>query len=167
MAETVTNFLQQYVSPELVVFIISMLPILELRGGLIAASLLQIPWQQASVICIIGTILPVPFILLFIKQILKWLQKTKLFSRIAHHFEKKALSKGAEMIEKHPRGMMLALYIFVAIPLPGTGAWTGSLIASFLNLPVKNSFIMIALGCATATVIMLVLAYLIPSFVIG
>ena len=74
-----TNTLGQYVSEEIVIFIISMIPILELRGGLIAASLLKVSLAKAIPICIIGNIIPIPFILLFIRQIFKWLEKTKLF----------------------------------------------------------------------------------------
>jgi uncharacterized membrane protein len=167
MAEAVTEFLSKYVSPELVVFIISMLPILELRGGLVAASILGIPWQSASILCILGTVLPVPFILLFIQKILQWLTTIKLFEKLATHFINKAQKKGDEMMKKYPKRIQIGLFLFVAIPLPGTGAWTGSLIASFLGLPLKKSIPPIVAGAIGAAIIMLVLAYGIPAMVVG
>jgi uncharacterized membrane protein len=167
MAETVTEFLSNYVSPELVVFIISLLPILELRGGLIAASLLGIPWQSASILCILGTVLPVPFILLFIQKILQWLTTVKLFEKLATHFIQKAQTKGKEMMQKYPERIQIGLFLFVAIPLPGTGAWTGSLIASFLGLPLKKSIPPIIAGAVGAAVIMLVIAYVFPAMLVG
>lgn len=163
MVQTIIEFLKQYVSPEMVVFVISMLPIAELRGGLIAASILGIPWIKATIISIIGNILPIPIILLFVRKVLTWLKQTKAFYKLAHKYEAKALTKGAELIEKYPGKIQFALYVFVAIPLPMTGAWTGSLIAAFLDLPIKRSLPAIAAGVATAAVIMLILTYLAPA----
>jgi len=163
MVETVTNFLRDYISPELVVFVISMLPILELRGGLIAASLLGIPWQTAAIICIIGNVLPIPFILFFIKKIFAWLKTTKALGSLIHKLEKRGLEKGEEMVRRHPARVLFGLYVFVAIPLPGTGGWTGALVASLLNMRIKHSFWTILAGVATAAVIMLLLAYFLPS----
>lgn len=163
MVQAVIDFLSVYISPKLMVFIISMLPILELRGGLIAASILNIPWFEAAVISIIGNCLPIPVILLFVKKVLGWLKNTKLFHRLAHKYEAKALKKGGELLQKYPGRIMFALYVFVAIPLPMTGAWTGALIAAFLDFPLKRSFAAIAAGVMTAAVIMLTLAYLMPA----
>lgn len=163
MVQTVLDFLNQYVSPEIAVFIVSMLPVLELRGGLIASALMEIPWTQATAICLAGTVLPVPVLLLFVRRVLDWLKKTRVFYRIAHGFETKALTKGGQLLEKYPGRIQFALFLFVAIPLPGTGAWTGSLVAAFLNLPVRRSFPMIALGSLAAAIIMLALTYLLPS----
>ncbi len=165
MAETVTGFLNQYLSSELVVFIISMLPILELRGGLVAASLLGVPWQQAAFICIIGNILPIPFILLFVRKVLDYLQTLKPFRNMAAKFKDKAHSKGAAMMQQHPRRIQLALFLFVAIPLPGTGAWTGSLIAAFLGVKIRRSLPAICLGVLGASLIMLTVSYVIPYWI--
>lgn len=165
MVQSLIGFLQQYLTSELVVFIISMLPIAELRGGLIAASIFGIPWVKAAVIAILGNILPVPFILLFVKKVLTWLKNTKTFNKLAVKYETKALKGAADMIEKHPARLQWALYIFVAIPLPLTGAWTGSLIASFLDIPFKRSLPAIIAGVCTAAVIMLILAYLAPTLI--
>ena len=113
---------------QLVVFIISMLPILELRGGLIAASLLELPPVESYIIAIIGNIIPVPFILLLINKILKAMEKSrfKLFNKM-HSFLHKKIMKNKGSIEKYG---FWGLVLFVGIPLPGTGAWTGAVIAA-------------------------------------
>lgn len=162
MVETVIGFLRQHVTSDLVVFLISMLPVMELRGGLIAAAALGIPWVKAAGICILGNVLPVPVILLFVRKALGWLKKTKRFKKLAEKYETKAVKGAEELLKKHPARVMFALYAFVAIPLPMTGAWTGSLIAAFLGLPMKRSLPAIAAGVCTAAVIMLILTYFFP-----
>ena len=144
---------------ELVVFIISLMPILELRGGLVAASLLGVPWHIAFPICVIGNMLPIPFILLFIKKIFKILRKWPLFRTIIPKLEKKAGEKGS-LINK---GRFIGLFSFVAIPVPGTGAWMGALAATMLDIRMKRSFPIIFLGVLTAGIIMSVLSYFIPG----
>lgn len=110
--------LGKYVSKEVVVFIISMIPILELRGGLIVSKLLQVPITTAIPLCIIGNIIPIPFILLFIKQIFKWMKKIKLFRGLIEKLESRAMGK-SDSIKKYE---FWGLVLFVGIPLPGTGA---------------------------------------------
>lgn len=145
------------VGKEVIVFIISMVPILELRGGLIAAgpALLDVPMWEAIPICIIGNILPVPFILLLITKIFDWMKKTKLFRPMVEKLEKKAMSKSAN-IEKYE---FWGLVAFVGIPLPGTGAWTGSLIAALLGVRFRKAFPAVVLGVLLAAVIMTLLSY--------
>ena len=150
-----SNHLSKFISPEGAVFIISMIPILELRGGLLAASLLKIPAVKAIPICIAGNIIPIPFILLFIRQIFKWLKKTKLFRDLIIKLENRAMGK-SDQIKRYE---FLGLLLFVGIPLPGTGAWTGSLIASLLEVDIKKSSIAIFCGLVMATVIMYVVSY--------
>lgn len=147
--------LGKYVSKEVVVFIISMIPILELRGGLIVSQLLQIPITTAIPLCIIGNIIPIPFILLFIKQIFKWMKKIKLFRGLIEKLENRAMSK-SDNIKKYE---FWGLVLFVGIPLPGTGAWTGSLIAALLDVDFKKAILAELLGIAIATVIMSLLSY--------
>ena len=149
------NTLGEHVSREAVVFIISMCPILELRGGLIAAVLLKIPMVKAIVLCVVGNIIPIPFVLLFIKKILQWLKKIKIFRRIVERIEDRAMKKkgGVE------RGEFWGLVAFVGIPLPGTGAWTGSLIAALLNVKFKKAILAELLGICIATVIMGFVSY--------
>ena len=140
---------------ELIIFIISMIPSLELRGGLLAASLLKVSAAQAIPICILGNIIPIPFILLFIRQIFKVLKKTKLFHGLIVKLENRAMGK-SDQIKRYE---FLGLLLFVGIPLPGTGAWTGSLIASLLEVDIKKSSIAIFCGLIMATVIMYVVSY--------
>ena len=144
-----------FLSPEVAVFLVSMVPILELRGGLLLATLLKIPMTQAIVICIIGNLIPIPFILLFIKQIFKWLKKTKLFRGFIIKLENRAMGK-SDQIKRYE---FLGLLLFVGIPLPGTGAWTGALIASLLEVDIKKSSIAILCGLFMASAIMYIVSY--------
>ena len=121
-------------SGELVCFIISMVPILELRGGLLAASLMHVDILRAVPLCILGNLLPVPFILWFITPIFNALKRTKLFRPMVEKIERKAMGK-SEKIEK---GYFWGLALFVGIPLPGTGAWTGTLAGSILDMKFKD-----------------------------
>ena len=147
--------LSQYISPEGAVFIISMIPLLELRGGLLAASLLKISAAKAIPLCIVGNIIPIPFILLFIRQIFKVLKKTKLFRGLVIKLENRAMGK-SDQIKRYE---FLGLLLFVGIPLPGTGAWTGALIASLLEVDIKKSSIAILCGLFMASAIMYIVSY--------
>ena len=147
--------LSQYISPEGAVFLISMIPLLELRGGLLAASLLKISAAKAIPLCIVGNIIPIPFILLFIKQIFKVLKKTKIFRGLIIKLEDRAMRKSDQVKKYEFWGLML----FVGIPLPGTGAWTGSLIASLLEIDIKKSSLAILCGISMAPVIMYIVSY--------
>lgn len=157
------NTLGQYVSEELVIFIISMIPILELRGGLLVASLLKVSILKAIPICIIGNIIPIPFILLFIKKIFKWLKNFKMFRGLIEKLENRAMSKSDSI----KRGEFWGLALFVGIPLPGTGAWTGSLIAALLDIDVKKAVLAELLGVVIATVIMSFVSYGLLGALIG
>ena len=155
LAVAFANTLGRYVSKEIVVFIISMIPILELRGGLIVSKLLQVPITTAIPFCIVGNIIPIPFILLFIKQIFKWMKKIKIFRGLVEKLESKAMSK-SDNIKRYE---FWGLVLFVGIPLPGTGAWTGSLIAALLDVDFKKAVLAELLGIAIATVIMSIFSY--------
>ena len=150
-----TENLSGIAANEIIIFIISMVPILELRGGLLAASLLGVDIVTAIPLCILGNVLPVPFILWLITPIFTWLKGTKLFRPLVEKLEKRAMSK-SEKIEKY---QFWGLVLFVGIPLPGTGAWTGALIASMLNIPLKKSFPAVLLGILMATLIMSIVSY--------
>lgn len=143
------------ISREMIVFIISMVPILELRGGLLAASVLNIDIVRAVWICVIGNIIPVPFILLLITPIFNWMKQTRIFRPMVEKLESRAMGK-SEQIEKY---QFWGLVLFVGIPLPGTGAWTGSLIASMLGVKFKKAFPAVLLGIALACVIMSIVSY--------
>ncbi len=150
-----TNNLSQYVSREVVVFIISLMPILELRGGLLAASLLKVPMLTAIPICVTGNIIPIPFILLLIKKVFaimkKWTPTRKFVERIEAH----AMKRSGRIANAEFLGLML----FVGIPLPGTGAWTGSLIASLLDVDIKKAVVAELIGVVIACIIMCIVSY--------
>lgn len=143
------------ISKEVIIFIISLMPILELRGGLLAATLLDVEFVRAAVICIIGNILPIPIVLLFLRFVLDLFEKWSVTKKIVTWLEKKVEEK-REQIDKYG---YLGLIIFVGIPLPGTGAWTGSLIAIMLGMNRKKSFVCILLGILLAAIIMSILSY--------
>lgn len=147
--------LGQYISAKLVIFIVSIIPILECRGGLIVASLLKVNIWQAIPICVAGNILPIPFILLFIKKIFKWLKKYNWARPWIEKIEKRAMNKSEGM----DHGEFWGLLLFVGIPLPGTGAWTGSLIASLLDMDLKKASVAIFFGILLATLIVSILSY--------
>lgn len=147
--------------PELVVFIISLFPILECRGGMIAASLLGVDYWLAAIISVVGNLLPIPFIFLFIEKIFNLMKKTKTLGKIVNKIEAKAMSK-SDRITKYKR---FGLLLFVGIPLPGTGAWTGALIAVLLKLNLKDSVISICSGVIMAMGIMSFITYGIPWIV--
>lgn len=147
--------LGQYISKEAVVFVISMIPLLELRGGLLVAKVIGVPLLSAIPICIVGNIIPIPFILLFIKQIFKWLKRVPLFEKIIVKLERRAMGK-SDSIKRYE---FWGLALFVGIPLPGTGAWTGSLIAALLDIDFKKAIVAELVGIAMATVIMSIVSY--------
>lgn len=139
----------------LIIFIISLMPILELRGGLIAASLLKLNFFSSFIICFIGNLLPIPFILWFITPLFDKLKKTKCLSKLVTKLENKA-NKKKESIEKKE---FIGLLLFVGIPLPGTGAWTGSLIAAMINMDKKKALKATFLGVILAGIIMSIFSY--------
>ncbi|MDO4336976.1 MAG: small multi-drug export protein [Eubacteriales bacterium] len=158
-----TTNLSPFISAEAVVFIISMIPILELRGGLLAASLLKIAPNVSIPLCIVGNIIPIPFILLFIRQIFKLMKKTKIFRGLIERLENRAMGKS----DKIKRYEFWGLLCFVGIPLPGTGAWTGALIASLLDIDIRKSSLAILCGILMASVIMYVFSYLLVGNVVS
>lgn len=147
--------LGQYISKEAVVFVISMIPLLELRGGLLVAKIIGVPLLTAIPLCIAGNIIPIPFILLFIRQIFKWLKKVPLFEKIIVKLENRAMGK-SDSIKRYE---FWGLALFVGIPLPGTGAWTGSLIAALLEIDFKKAIVSELVGIAMATIIMSIVSY--------
>ena len=145
----------------LIVGIVSMVPLIELRGGLIAAALLGMPLWEGILFCLIGNIIPVPFILLFITPIFNWLKTTKLFRPLVEKIEARSMGKS----DKIKKAEFWGLVLFVGIPLPGTGAWTGSLIACLLNIDKKKAFCAVIIGLLLATTIMCIFTYGIPAIV--
>jgi|UniRef100_A0A7V3VUE0 uncharacterized membrane protein len=147
---TLQELVAKGISPELAVFITSMIPIVELRGALpLAINLFHIPWYEAFFLSFIGNILPVPFIFLFLKPLTDLLCKIPFFKRFFDWLFKRTRGKGSA-IEKYEE---IGLLVFVAIPLPGTGAWTGALLAYLMALDFKKSFLFISLGVFAAGII--------------
>ena len=149
------NSLGNFMPKEVFIFLVSMVPLIELRGGLVIASLLKIPLIKANIICIIGNILPIPFILLFIKKLFEFMKKHNIFKGLIEKLEKRAMKK-SDGVEK---GEFIFLLLFVGVPLPGTGAWTGSLIASLLEKDIKKASVAIFLGILMAAIIMDIVSY--------
>ena len=153
------------VGKELILFIISMVPILELRGGLLAAgpAFLNIPMWRAIPVGIIGKLLTIHFILLLITKIFDWMKGTKRLKPVVEKLEKKAMSQSAN-IEKYE---FWGLVAFVGIPLPGTGAWTGALIAALLGIRFRKAFPAIVIGVCLAACIMTIISYGIVGGIFG
>ena len=157
LVQGLASLLGGKVSGEVIIFIISMIPILELRGGLLAASpaLLNVPILRAIPICVIGNLLPIPFILLLIEKILTVMERIPGLGKFAVWIRQKA-DKNKGQIEKFG---FWGLVLFVGIPLPGTGAWTGSLVAALLHMKFGKAIGAILIGIIMATVIMSLLSY--------
>lgn len=138
----------------LYVLFVAMLPVLELRGALPLAVALGIPLPLAVLLAVAGNILPLAFIYLWGLKFLYFLKSLPLTSKIAHFILERGRKAGEELEKKSKNGHFIALWLFVAIPLPGTGAWTGMLAATLLQLKFKESFLACVLGVLTAALIM-------------
>jgi len=142
----------------LMALLISMVPLIELRGALPFAFLVGIPPVMAYIVCIIGNMLPVPIIFFFARRVLEWGADKKFIGKFFTWCLKKGHKGGEKLQAKAGRGLFLALLLFVGIPLPGTGAWTGTLAASLLDMDFKTSVLAVMLGVILAGVIMGVLS---------
>lgn len=152
MSEAITTFLQGLgISNELVIFIVSMLPVVELRGAIPLGVVLNTKPLITFCLAVIGNLLPVPFIILCARPVVDFFLRVKYLRPIGNWLENK-VRKNSHKITKYKVG---GLFLFVAIPLPGTGAWTGALLAALMNMRLKNAFPSIALGVVAAGLIML------------
>ena len=139
----------------LLAFLISMVPIIELRGGVPFAVGMGIPYFEALAVCVIGNMLPVPFIYFFARKVLLWGADKKYIGKFFRVMLEKGEKGGRKLTETAGRGgLFVALMLFVGIPLPGTGAWTGTLAASFLNMGIKSTALSVSLGVIIAGIIM-------------
>lgn len=167
MIDSITNYLvgtfQDKFPAELIIFFISLLPILELRGGMLAAKLLGVGLFKAFIICYTGNILPIPFILLFIRKIFRLLRRSEKLGRLVDKIEAGTMKKKEKVLRYKQWGLLL----FVAVPLPGTGGWTGALLAALLDIRIKKSLPIIALGVLIADLIMSVISYGLLGAIIG
>ena len=138
----------------LIIFLISMVPLIELRGAIPYAIGFTLPLLPSYIICILGNMLPVPFIFLFARKILVWGSDKKYIGGFFNWCLKKGEKGGKKLQEKAGRGLYVALFLFVGIPLPGTGAWTGTLAASLLDMDFKKSTLAVMCGVVLAGIIM-------------
>jgi uncharacterized membrane protein len=138
----------------LIIFFISMVPLIELRGAIPYAVGFGLPLLPSYIICILGNMLPVPFIFLFARKVLEWGADKPVIGKFFSFCLEKGHKGGAKLQQKAGRGLFVALLLFVGIPLPGTGAWTGTLAASLLDMDFKSSVIAVLCGVVLAGVIM-------------
>lgn len=160
MVQVIKDFFVRVVGARGAVFFCSMLPIIELRGSVILGAALKLPWWQNYLISVIGNLLPIVFVLLLIRWVLEVMKKIKGLSKIAFWLEKKA-EKNKPKIEKYG---FWGLTLFVMIPLPGTGAWTGALVAALMRMKFRTAFLAIVIGVLLAGVIMTLASYGVLSF---
>lgn len=138
----------------LIIFLISMVPLIELRGAIPYAVGFGLPLLQSYIVCILGNMIPVPIIFLFARKILEWGADKPVIGKFFTFCLEKGHKGGVKLQEKAGRGLFVALLLFVGIPLPGTGAWTGTLAASLLDMDFKSSVTAVLLGVILAGVIM-------------
>lgn len=150
-----TTFMKKY----LIVFLISMVPLIELRGAIPYAVGFNLPTVPSYIVAVIGNMIPVPFIFFFARKILEWGKDRRFVGRFFTWCLVKGEKGGAKLMQKAKGGAYLALLLFVGIPLPGTGAWTGTLAASLLNMDFKKSILAVMAGVILAGVIMLLASF--------
>ena len=139
----------------LLIFFISMVPLIELRGAIPTAVTLELDYLTSMVVCCVGNMLPVPIIYFFARKVLEWGRDKKYIGKFFTFCLEKGERGGRKLSAKAGRGgLFIALMLFVGIPLPGTGAWTGTLAASFLNMGIKSTTAAVCLGVITAGIIM-------------
>jgi len=156
MVEFIELLKQSEMGEALITFVVSMLPIIELRGAIPLGVGLGLHPLYAMIVSMVGNMVPVPFIIFFIRKIFAWLRKkSKWLEGVVLKIEARAEGKWAE-IHKYE---LLGLFIFVAIPLPGTGAWTGALIAALMNMRIRNAMLCIFGGVIVAGLVITVLTY--------
>jgi uncharacterized membrane protein len=142
------------------IFFISMVPLVELRGAIPVSQVMQLPIIPSFIVCIIGNMIPVPIIYLFARKVLVWGADKPLIGKFFTWCLEKGEKGGKKLQAKAGRGLFVALMLFVGIPLPGTGAWTGTLAASILDMDFKSTVAAAMLGVLLAGVIMMVVSLL-------
>lgn len=138
----------------IIIFLISMVPLVELRGAIPYSVIFGLDFLPSYIVCIVGNMLPVPFIFFFARRVLEWGADKKYIGKFFSFCLEKGHKGGIKLQKKAGKGLFVALLLFVGIPLPGTGAWTGTLAASILDMDFKTSVIAVMLGVILAGVIM-------------
>ena len=141
------------------IFFISMVPIVELRGAIPASQVMGLPIVASYIICIIGNMLPVPFIYMFARKVLVWGSDKPVIGGFFSWCMEKGEHGGQKLQAKAGKGLFVALLLFVGIPVPGTGAWTGTLAASILDMDFKSTVAAVMLGVLLAGIIMMTLSF--------
>lgn len=154
MSEIITGYFAG-LNENLAVFLVSMLPIIELRGAIPFGVGLGMDWRMVYLISVIGNMIPIPFIIFFFRPMIEFMKKTRLFGGLATKIHERSVRKSEDVLKYKVFG----LFLFVAIPLPGTGAWTGAAIAALLNMRLKNALPAILLGVLCAGVLMMGISY--------
>ena len=149
----------------LTIFVISMIPLIELRGAIPVSQGLNLPLLASYAVCIVGNMIPVPFIYLFARKVLEWGANKPLIGGFFTFCLKKGEKGGKKLQEKTGQGLFVALMLFVGIPVPGTGAWTGTLAASILDMGFKRTTLAVILGVLLAGVIMMAASFGLFSFI--
>lgn len=150
------DFGQTTLEKSIIVFLLSMLPIMEVKGSLIAAGMINLKPIIAFFVAVIGDLIPVPFLLMFLNKFFDFLRKHNKFTKVLNFFDRKVEKNKEKIVE---RGAMLGLILFVGIPVPGTGAWMGSLVASLMHLDKKKSFLGIFIGVIMTSTFMMLVSY--------
>ena len=139
----------------LMIFLVSMVPLIELRGAMVMAVGMDLNYLTSLIVCVIGNMLPVPIIYFFARKVLLWGADKKYIGKFFRFCLDKGERGGQKLVKRTGRGgLFVALMLFVGIPIPGTGAWTGTLAASFLNMGIKSTAAAVSLGVIMAGVIM-------------
>lgn len=154
MVESITSCFTD-LNSNLAVFLLSMLPIVELRGAIPFGVGLGMDWRAVYLISVIGNMIPVPFIILFFRPLINFLKTTRLFGKFAYKLHERSLRKSNDVVKYK----IFGLFLFVAIPFPGTGAWTGAAIAALLDIRLRNAIPAILFGVLTAGILMMGISY--------
>ena len=156
LTSTLINLIMDVFGNIFGIFLLAMTPILELRGAIpVGVGLSDYEWWQIYIAAVLGNLVPVPFAVFFLRKIVSWFKKRGPLKKFANKVEEKTAAKA----DKIKNGIKIGLFLFVAIPLPGTGAWTGSLIASMLDMRLKDCIFPISLGVVVAGIIVTVISY--------
>ena len=151
----------------IIVFLVSMVPLIELRGAAVYAGGFGLPVFQSFLVCMIGNMIPVPIIYWFARKVLEWGADKPIIGKFFTFCLEKGEKGGKKLQAKAGRGLFVALLLFVGIPLPGTGAWTGTLAASILDMDFKSTIIAVILGVLLAGAIMMTLSYFGLAYLLG
>ncbi len=156
MGEAIVQFLSDMgITQYMALFIISMAPVLELRASVILGAAMGLDWYRVLAVCLLGNLVPIPFIILFLRPVLNYFKQTKSLSKLANWVQNRTMAKADKVLKYETFGLSL----FVAIPLPGTGGWTGAIIAALLDMQLRRALPAICFGVLCAGILMTAASY--------